>query len=147
MTTQQIEQLVSAFIQRTLPAPEWTHQAHIIVALWHNWHFDFDTAFKLVKNNIIAYNEAVGTPNTEISGYHETLTRFWMVLTSNFLLENNFPSLPLAYHAFIDSPYAGKEVPLTYYSKELLFCPEARQAWVNGDLQSIVIAPSPISEG
>jgi len=72
----EIHEIVQQFKDKSLPKVCWTHEAHIIVALWHNLNFEFETAYQLVKANIIAYNEVVGTPNTDSSGYHETLTQF-----------------------------------------------------------------------
>lgn len=137
MTETQINGLVFTFTQKTLPKSEWTHAAHIVVALWHNWHFEFDEAFTMVKRKIIAYNEAVGTPNTESSGYHETLTMFWMILTSNHLRIKEFQSLEEACSTFLESTDALKTIPLEYYSKELLFSKIARRKWVRSDLQQI----------
>jgi hypothetical protein len=36
-----------------------------------------DWAFERIKNGILRYDAAVGTENSETSGYHETLTRLW----------------------------------------------------------------------
>ena len=90
---QEIHQLITQFQTLTLPKTNWTHAAHLIVAVWHNWHYDPLLAFQMVKQRIIAYNEAVGTVNTDTSGYHETLTRFWMEKTGEFLEKHPFSSV------------------------------------------------------
>ena len=100
MTEYQIEKFIEAFSDRTLEVSKWNHKAHIIVALSHNWNYEFEIAFKMVKDKIVLYNESVGTPNTDESGYHETLTKFWMIYTKNSLLEKNFSSLKEAYNYF-----------------------------------------------
>lgn len=135
-----ITQLISEFNTRTLPKASWTHQAHIIVALWHNWHFDFETAFEQVKSKIIAYNEAVGTANTDHSGYHETLTRFWMIRTRDFMVENPANTLKEYCNALLSSSYAAKDAALAYYSWERLFSVAARKKWTQGDLQEVDFA-------
>ncbi len=132
-----IEALVRAFNQRRLPKTEWTHQAHIIVAFWYNWHFPFFDAVNLVRENIIAYNESVGTPNTDSSGYHETLTIFWMRFTKNFLANHPQPTVEAACNAFLNSGQAIAVLPMEYYSKERLFSVQARREWVPGDLQEL----------
>ena len=58
MTEQEITQLVKQFTDKSLPKTAWTHQAHLVVAFWRNWHLDFENAFTQVKTKIIAYNEA-----------------------------------------------------------------------------------------
>lgn len=137
MTEQEINQLVKQFSDKSLPKAAWTHEAHLVIALWHNWYFDFETAFEQVKAKIITYNESVGTKNTNTAGYHESLTRFWMILTKNYLLENKPQTLELACNDFFKNRDALKTIPLKYYSKELLFSIKARKEWVNGDLQTI----------
>ncbi len=132
-----IDDLVSKFSDKSLPKGEWTHQTHVIVGLWHNVNYDFDTALDLVKSKIKAYNIAVGTLNTDDSGYHETLTIFWMILTKKFLL--NHPSLAIedACNNLLNSEMASKNYPLEYYSSPILFSKEARKSWINGDIQKI----------
>ncbi|HQU55198.1 MAG TPA: hypothetical protein PK643_19330, partial [Saprospiraceae bacterium] len=76
-----------------MPKASWTHQAHLQVALWYSHQLDFDEACALVRQRIIAYNDRVGTPNTDASGYHETLTRFWMIIARQML--SKYAGLPL----------------------------------------------------
>ncbi len=140
MNKQELEQLVSDFTEKTLPKSEWTHHAHLIVALWHNWNFEYDEALRLVRDKIIAYNEAVGTENSDTSGYHESLTIFWMTLCKNHLSANSFETIAEAYSSFLLSDYASSEIPLSYYSKEVLFSTKARKEWVRGDLKSIELS-------
>jgi hypothetical protein len=137
LTPELINGLVSKFSERTLPKEAWTHEAHIIIALWHNWHFEFEEALDLVRNKIITYNEAVGTPNTDNSGYHETLTRFWLRLTKNYILENSYPKLEEYCDHFLKSKWASRKIPLHYYSRDVLFSVEARHNWVQGNLKEM----------
>ena len=137
MTKQEISKLVKQFTDKSLPKSEWTHQAHIVVAFWHNWQLDFENAFEQVKAKIIAYNEAVGTENTDTAGYHESLTRFWMILTNNYIIDNKHQTLALACTTFLKQKQALKTIPLEYYSQEKLFSIQARKEWVNGDRQKM----------
>ena len=132
-----ITELVMKFSQRTLPKAKWTHQAHLLVGLWHNLHHDFDTALEMVRTKIKAYNTSVGTLNTDDSGYHETLTIFWMIVTKSYLLK--YPSLPQeeACHRFLQSNCASRNHPSVYYTKECLFSRNARKRWINGNLRKI----------
>ncbi len=132
-----IDTLVERFSDRTLSKAAWTHEAHLRVALWHNWHYPYQEALAQMRTRIIAFNEAAGIANTDSSGYHETLTVFWMQLTQNFLVENKFPNLAIATEAFLKSPLACRERPLRYYTKEKLFSIQARRGWVEGDLQTL----------
>ena len=132
-----IKDLVTKFSEKNLPKTEWTHQAHILVALWHNANYDFDTALLMVKDKIKAYNISVGTLNTDEAGYHETLTIFWMILTRQYLLRHPKLSFEVACHQFLHSEYASKTYPFEYYSRKILFSKKARKSWINGDIQPI----------
>ena len=131
----EINELVDKFTNHTLPKKEWNHQAHIIVAFWHHENYDFDTALAIVRQKIKSYNISVGTLNTDDSGYHETLTVFWMIVTKNFLLRH--PELDMANtcQRFLQSEYASPSYPLEYYTKAVLFSKTARKTWVVGDIK------------
>ena len=137
MTKQEIEKLVSQFSDKSLPKEDWTHEAHILVAIWHNWHFEFATALDMVRSKIISFNEAVGTENSDTSGYHETMTVFWMRLTNNFLKSHRFEQIESACFEFLKSENALNSSPFKYYTKQKLFSLEARKSWVDGDIKSI----------
>jgi len=138
-----IDNLVEKFTNKTLPKSEWNHEAHIKVAIWHNRNYEFEKALTLVKSKIIAYNEAVGTLNSDTSGYHETLTIFWMIYTKNYLIENNHLSSEEVYHKFLNSKDSIKNITLDYYSTDKLFSVYARQKWINGGLQKIFLIRNP----
>ena len=129
-----IHSLVDRFEQRTLPKKEWTQEAHLVIAIWYLTNYDKDQALQLVRENIFNYNIAVGTPNSETQGYHESITRFWLWVAKEFLQQNKFTSLSEKCNAFIASPYGKSNYPLLYYSKELLFSIKARKHWVAPDL-------------
>jgi hypothetical protein len=134
----EIENLLSAFEACTLPKPKWTHQAHLIVALWHNLRFRADEALQLVRERITRYNEAVGTPNTATSGYHETITVFYMWAVRQHLAsaDANASIVEIA-NTLIRSQCADRNFPFEYYSRERLLSTEARRRFVEPDIQPI----------
>jgi hypothetical protein len=72
-----LDDFLASFSDRTLPISEWTHAAHVTVAA--AWIYeDSATALDRLRPAIREYNAATGGQNTETSGYHETLTRFWV---------------------------------------------------------------------
>ena len=137
LTNTTIDHLVSKFSDKTLPKEEWTHQAHILVALWYNKNNDFDTALDLVRSKIKAYNLSVGTINSDDSGYHETLTVFWMTLTKSFLLKYPAEDIAEVCTHFLESKYANRSYPFEYYSKAILFSTAARKNWIKGDKKEL----------
>ena len=71
----EIESLIERFESKTLPKNEWTHQAHLVVAIWFCTHYEREAALNLVRNHIIKHNESVGTPTL----FHKSLMNyiFW----------------------------------------------------------------------
>jgi len=128
------ERIALAMTACTLPKPEWTHHAHLRAGLWHVLAFGQDHALVLLRERIARYNTSVGTANTDSSGYHETLTRFYVGLIAGFLRghDRSAPVDELA--AALIAEHGDREVPLRYYSRERLFSVEARRGWIEPDL-------------
>ena len=132
-----IEELVAAFLAGTLPKWRWTHQAHFVVGLWHVRRFDPDTSLRLLRERIRAFNDAVGTVNSESDGYHETLTRFYIVMIDAWARAQPTDPPPWElglYHRLLESRLVDKDFPLSFYSRERLFSVEARRNWLDPDL-------------
>ena len=125
--------LVRAFEERSLAKADWTHAAHLTVGLYYCLHASFGMAKNLMRDGIYWLNDAHGTPNTESSGYHETLTVFWMKTIDAFLAAGDRGKglAALANELVAD---CDARLPLKYYSRELLFSPAARAAYVAPDL-------------
>ena len=121
-----------------LPREEWTHQAHLLVALWYLVNFSREEAEEKVKNGILAYNRTSGVENSATSGYHETLTLFWIQVVDSFLSENaDLFSIPDLADALMNSKISNRDLPLNYYSKLHLMSVEARMKWVEPDLKPL----------
>jgi len=137
VSSDDLERLVGQFISRTLPKAGWTHEAHLRVGLWHVLNHGADDALRLLRDRIRGYNESVGTANTDTSGYHETITKFYVLVTERFLSESDrlMPIEDLA--VALVAHYGDRGLPLNYYSRECLFSVTARKSWVEPDLQTI----------
>src|SRR5215208_7184478 len=83
--TEEILALVRRFEDCTLPRAEWTHAAHLTVALWHLLQLDWPEATARVRRGIKRYNAAHGIAPTPTGGYHETLTLFWLRFVRSYL--------------------------------------------------------------
>jgi hypothetical protein len=118
----------------TLPKAEWTHHAHLRAGLWHVLSFGEEPALVLLRERITRYNASVGTANTDTSGYHETLTRFYVGLIASFVRGRD-RSAPLdVLAAALIAEHGDRELPLRFYSRERLFSVEARHGWIEPDL-------------
>ncbi|MGL4288916.1 MAG: hypothetical protein ACRCVA_21375 [Phreatobacter sp.] len=130
----QVQAVVQGFRNRTLPIADWTHQAHLAVGLWHVAQFGETTAKALLRDGIRSYNEAVGTPNNDMRGYHETVTLYFAWAAARYL-ETTLP-LPLVdrTNGFVESPFGSKDGIFSFWSRDLLLSVAARRAWIEPDI-------------
>ncbi len=133
-TTEEIEKLVEKFNNCTLPRGDWNHAAHLIVALWYLRNYPETEAINRIRNGIKKYNAAKGVETTENSGYHETMTLFWIKMVQQYLLAAS-PRLSLVAIANdLINTYGNPSLPFAYYSREKLMSLEARKKWVEPDI-------------
>jgi hypothetical protein len=133
-TQEEMDAFIGCFEACSLPKPHWTHHAHLVVGLWYLSRHSPDEALRVVRQRIWAYNEATGTANTDSSGYHETLTRFFLLGIQAHRGQHPGRPLPAVLALLLQSPMAEKAYPLRFYSRERLLSAAARQAWVEPDI-------------
>ena len=136
-TNEEIFSLVRRFGDCTLPRSEWTHAAHLTVALWFLLEFDWPEATERVRRGIRRYNAAHGILPTPTGGYHETLTLFWLRKVRAFLEAERNEARALLHLANELTATHDKALPFSHYTRALLFSPEARAGWVAPDLKPL----------
>jgi len=136
-TAGEIESLVRAFEGCTLPRAEWTHQAHLTVALWYLAHCSGREATARIRNGIKRYNAANGVHSTKDSGYHETITLFWICVLSKYLLLADPGCSFVELANGMIARFSDGRFPFEYYSRELLMSWRARSSWVEPDLKPL----------
>jgi hypothetical protein len=131
------EELAAGFIACTLPKREWTHEAHLRVGLWHLLHHGADEALALLRDRIRRYNAASGVANTDHTGYHETITRFYVWVIDRFLqsVDRHHPVDQLAEELI--QRWGDRGLPLRYYSRERLCSVLARRRWVGPEVAAL----------
>ncbi|WP_066479892.1 MULTISPECIES: hypothetical protein [unclassified Sphingomonas] len=125
----------NGLLDRDLPRPAWTHEAHLAACAWLiRMRPDIDLEHELPAI-IRGYNAAVGGVNDDHQGYHETITQFMLATVRAFLARAEM-AIPLvdAVNALLVAPEGHREWPLRFYSRERLFSVEARRGWVDPDL-------------
>jgi hypothetical protein len=134
----EIARVAEGMLARTLPKPEWTHEAHLATTtylLTRRPDIDVD---KQLPGFIRAYNESVGGVNSDSEGYHETITRVFLHGVRLFLAEAD-PKEPL--HELVNelllSPMGRRDWPLRFYSPARLFSVEARRKFVPPDIAAL----------
>ena len=129
------ETLAARFTALTLPKDEWTHAAHLTVGAWHVDRYGPVEALTLLRDGIRRLNESHGNINTATDGYHETITAAYVTLLAAYV-EACPLGLPLSTRVehLLAGPLAGRDMLLTFYSRERLMSVEARARWVEPDL-------------
>lgn len=130
----EIAAIGEGLVARTLPRPEWTHEAHLAATTYllvRRPELDLDRELPAI---IRGYNESVGGVNDDTQGYHETITRVFLHGVRLFLAEaDTREPLHLLVNALLLTPMGQRDWPLRFYSRERLFSVEARRSFVEPD--------------
>lgn len=122
-------------LARSLPKEEWTHEAHLAASLWIARDCpDIDPVGDMASI-ISSYNIAVGGINDDTQGYHDTITRVYVEAVRLHLTQRGTAE-PLvdSANALLLSPMGRRDLPLRFYSAELLFSVAARRKFIDPDL-------------
>ena len=125
--------LVKAFEDRTIVKSAWTHSAHLVVGLYYCRTLPFAVAKNVMRDGICWLNDMHGTPNTDDSGYHETLTVFWLKRIWNYLDQHPASSGLATLANDLVERFKDPDLPLRYYTSERLFSASARRDYVTPD--------------
>jgi hypothetical protein len=131
-----LETLVVQFHDHTLPRESWTHRAHLGLALWALRHFEFDAALAHLRVEISAYNGSVGVENGPFSGFHSTITHFFLRGVQHSLAEMGEENWDEQW-AWLTEIWGEKNVIFRYYSRRHLFSPSSRAQFAPPDLKPL----------
>jgi len=125
-------------LNHTLPKTLWTHEAHFAATVYLLLHRPDLVLETQMRQIICSYNVAMGGENTDTTGYHETLTQFYIRLVAEFIkTSNSAESLVQICNRLVGSKMAQRDYPLEFYSKHLLFSVKARRQWTEPDIQAL----------
>jgi hypothetical protein len=136
-TAAEVVRLVERFEDCTLPHGEWTHRAHLTVALWYATRHEPGEALDRVRAGLLRLNAAHGVPTTPTRGYHETITRFWMHTVARHVAREGRAGDWADRANRLVAMWGSRELPLRHYSQARLMSPEARAGWVEPDLEPL----------
>lgn len=128
----EIEQVARGFESCITGKDNFSHQDHLAVAVWY-LRQDERQALNLMRASLHRFLDHYECR----ANYHETLTRFWILLVQRTLAAVA-PNLPIleATNAVVNQ-LKDSRIVFEYYSKELVESPAARERWVEPDLQSL----------
>lgn len=130
-TDADVAALVAAFEACTLPYENWTHRAHLAVAVSYARAFPFAAALDRVRANIQRYNKARGSG----TGYHETITVVFLRAVADYVARR--PDMGVAaalaeLGGVLDIAWLGR-----HYSADLLASAEAKAGYVEPDVRPL----------
>jgi len=146
-----LESFLRGFETGTLAKTEWTHGAHVAAAAYYlhgsadlhraardgAYDMAYDSVLPVIRQRIQSFNLAVGGANTATSGYHETLTRFWLRVVAGFLRERRPGSGLAAARQAVGEFGEQRALHALYYSGDVVKDSEARLGWREPDLRPL----------
>jgi hypothetical protein len=136
-TPEALDSFLRNFEQGALPKQEWTHAAHVAAAAYYLFDSNFETVLPLMRSRISAFNLSVGGVNTATSGYHETLTHFWLLIVAELLRQRQPSSRLEAAQQAVAIFGQARTLHTLYYSGDVVQDPEARRQWRTADLLAL----------
>ncbi len=140
--------LVRRFHLGLLERDRWTHEAHLAVGLWalvsaralHTTaaatkHAATDAALAGLRTALRAHNDCVGIPNNDTSGYHETITWFYLDRIARIVDETGIDAASVT-RAQLDrltgivlaDPRVSQDAARDAYGDQILASSEARSS-------------------
>jgi hypothetical protein len=133
------DDFIQQFEACSFPFDEWHHRAHVKLAYLYLIRHGFDTAATKLREGIRAYNAANNLPDEPTSGYHETITQFWLRIVEMTIQQ--YGQLPTADEFFDFHPQLSqKKNHRLFYSPGLFMSPEAKRGFVEPDLTKLPTA-------
>src|ERR1051325_5581739 len=124
--------LVRAFEACEIHPAEFKHYQHLAVALWYVAHLPFEAATEKMRSGIQRLANAYGK-----SGYHETITVFWLAIVHAFWANTTADESIAAATNRLIAGCENKNLIYEYYSRERLNSVAAKTGWVEPDLQPL----------
>lgn len=118
------DQVAAGLLDRTLPKPRWTHEAHLLACISLVRRHGPAAALRILRASIPRYNEATGVANTTTGGYHDTITVYF-VWAIDRLLGDGMDTASV-----LRDPAVERTALLAWWDRETLMSPTARARWV-----------------
>ena len=139
----ELDEFLVAFESGTLPKERWTHAAHLLTGACYVHRLGQPAAIDHMRHSVRRYNEAVGGKNTATSGYHETITVFWIKVLDT-LLHHTQPISRADFATLAVERFAPQhDLFRGFYDFDVINSTEARAAWIpptHDDIENICIA-------
>lgn len=132
LTEVEILNTVEKFEACAFRIDEFTHARHMTVACWYLATLPFEDALAHMRTGLQRFLQHHGK-----DGYHETITRFWMILLDHALRARPQERTLAARVEYVIGQYSDKNGLFHHYTRERVLSDEARMRWVEPDLHPI----------
>ena len=128
----EIENVVRGFESCATGKDGFSHHDHLAVAVWY-LRKDEEQALNLMRASLHRFLDHHDCR----ANYHETLTRFWILLVQR-TLDGISPEPPLldATNAVV-AKFDNSRIAFEFYSKEVVESEAARSGWIEPDLEPL----------
>ena len=144
-----LDALLDGFMARTLPAAEWTHEAHLLVGLMLARRLAEAELLPFLRQAISAYNLASGGENTDTAGYHDSVTAFYAASLAAFARATADLPRAEAAECLLTSPLADRAILARAYAPSTLKSVAARRQcapWDHGDFDPEALADEALAK-
>jgi hypothetical protein len=131
----EILDVVRSFEDGTISPDKWKHAEHLIVAFYYIENSSsLIEATEKMRAGIFNLLKSFGVDLIKEMPYHETMTQFWMRIVFDFVENKNGYSVVETANLILEN-FDDKDLPLKFYSRELLFSDAARSKFVEPDIK------------
>jgi hypothetical protein len=113
---------------------DFNHAAHVRLAYVYLVEGSVEEAAARLKDSLLALLQRNGI---DAAKYHATLTRAWIMAVDHFMRQSDRDYASAGDFMRANPQLLDSRIMLTHYSAEVLFSPDARQDFVQPDLQAI----------
>ena len=122
-----------AFEAQLIEPAAFDHAAHVRLAYVYLCEHSVEGAVERMRRSLRAFLTHLGA---DLSKYHETITRAWIMAVDHFM-DQSVACASYADLVRINPQLLDSKIMLTHYSADVLFSAEARQRFVEPNVQSI----------
>jgi len=126
------DDFVTAFLSGSLPKSQFHHRDHLRLT----WVLVRLTGEEQAMKRVTSGIRYFATQHGQAEKYHETMTRFWVLLVGHMVAARpdltTFDEFLAAFPMLLD-----KDLPYHHWRRETMLSPDARAHWVEPDILAL----------
>ena len=126
------DDFVTAFLSGSLPPTQFHHRDHLRLT----WTLIRLTGEEQAMKRVTSGIRYFATQHGHAEKYHETMTRFWVLLVGHMVAARpditTFDEFLAAFPMLLD-----KDLPYRHWRRETMLSPDARAHWVDPDILAL----------